>query len=339
MTVLFIFVFDFDRIWESLSIILIFSMVSLFYIYRENVSEFKVVSENNDDSIVAKINGNGITMEEVEHPLTQNIYSLRKKIYQLKKDRLEQLIRERLIQKQAKVKGISDKELIDLILKDTIDNFDDKLEQSKKEEILIKYADSLKPNYNVEVLLQPPVLPVINVPITDGPYLGHRNAPVVVIEFSDYMCPACRKTHQIVKRIKKKYRNHVQWIFKDFPLEQHEGAEKMAEAAYCANDQGKFWKYQDLLFSSENKPGPEEFKQYAQKIGLDEKKFMQCIEHRKHKFKVEENVKIGREMGISATPTLIINGQMISGALSAEKFEDLIEEALKKVSPAITAGK
>jgi predicted DsbA family dithiol-disulfide isomerase/uncharacterized membrane protein len=338
MIALFLFVFDLAGIWESLSIILIFSMGSLFFIYRENVSEFKVVSETNDDSIVAKVNGDVITMEEVEHPLIQNIYSLKTKIYQLRKERLERLVRERLIKKQARLKGVSDKELIDLILKDKSNNFDDTLEQSKKEEI-IKYADSLKPNYNIEVFLQPPVLPVINVPIIDNPYLGRRNAPVVVIEFSDYMCPACRKTHQIVEHIKKKYRDRIQWVFKDFPLEQHEGADKMAEAAYCANDQGTFWKYQDLLFSSENKPGPEEFKQYAQKLGLDEKKFMQCIENRKHRSRVEENVKIGREIGISATPTLIINGEMISGTMSAEKLEELIEEALKKVSPTITAGK
>jgi protein-disulfide isomerase/uncharacterized membrane protein len=339
MTALFLIVFDLSRIWESLSIILIFSMGSLFFIYRENVSEFKVVSETNDDSIVAKINGDVITMEEVEHPLIQSIYSLRTKIYQLKKDRLEQLIREHLIKKQARLKGMSDKELIDLILKDKSNNFADTLEQSKKEEMIIKYADTLKPNYNIKVFLQPPVLPVINVPITDDPFLGDQGAPVVVIEFSDYMCPACRKSHKIAESIKKKYGNRIHWVFKDYPLEQHEGADRMAEAAHCANDQGKFWQYQDFLFLSENKPGPEEFKQYAQRLGLDENKIMKCINNRKYRSKVEENVKHGKEIGISATPTFIINGHMISGALSHEKFEELIEEALKNASSVKAANK
>jgi protein-disulfide isomerase/uncharacterized membrane protein len=339
MTALFLFVFDLSRIWESLSIILIFSIGSLFFIYRENVSEFKVVSETNDDSIAAKVNGDVITMEEVEHPLIQSIYSLRTKIYQLKKDRLEQLIRERLINKQAKLKGMSDKELINLILKDKSDNFDVKFEQSKKEEKLIKYADSLKPNCNIKVFLQPPVLPVLNVPITDDPYLGDQGAPVVVIEFSDYMCPACRKGHKIAESIKEKYKNRIHWVFKDYPLEQHKGADRMAEAAHCANDQGKFWQYQDFLFSSENNPGPEEFKRYAQSLGLDEKKIIKCINNRKYRPKVEENVKHGKEIGISATPTYIINDQMISGALSYEKFEELIEEALKKASSVKAANK
>jgi protein-disulfide isomerase len=70
------------------------------------------------------------------------------------------------------------------------------------------------------------------------------------------MCPACQKGHEIAESIKKKFGNPIHWVFKDFPLEQHEGADRMAEAAHCANDQGKFWQYQDFLFSSEKKPGP-----------------------------------------------------------------------------------
>jgi protein-disulfide isomerase len=332
MTGLFLFVFDFGRIWESLSMILMFFMVSFYFLYRENISEFRNVSETGDESIAANVNGDVITMEEVEHPLTQSIYNLRTKIYQLKKERLDQLVRELLIKKQAQSEGKPEKELIDLILKDNVNGFVDKLEQGQKEGKIIAYADSLKSDYNVEIFLQPPRLPIINIPIKYDPSLGPLDALVVVIEFSDYMCPACRKAHVIAENIKKKYNDRIRWVFKDFPLEQHEGADRMAEAAYCANDQGKFWQYQDLLFSLENISGPEEFKKYAKSLGLNEERFAECINNRKYQSKVEENIKTGREIGVSATPTFIINGKMISGKISHEKFEKLIKGALKKAS-------
>ncbi len=90
--------------------------------------------------------------------------------------------------------------------------------------------------------------------IEDDPGMGPADALVVVVEFSDYLCPGCRKGYEITKTIRDKYRDRIRWVFKDFPLDRHEGADKMAEAAHCANDQGKFWQYQDLLFSSENTP-------------------------------------------------------------------------------------
>jgi len=171
----------------------------------------------------------------------------------------------------------------------------------------------------------------------DDPGTGPKDALVVVVEFSDYLCPGCRKGHEIAKTIKRKYKDRIRWVFKDFPLEHHIGADKMAEAAHCANDQRKFWQYQDLLFSSEKTPDSQELKNYAKSLGLDDEQFSYCIDNRKHQSKVEKNVKDGKEMGISAIPTFIINGQMISGAPSPEKFEKLIEKALKKASSVTTA--
>ncbi|MFO8084504.1 MAG: thioredoxin domain-containing protein [Desulfobacterales bacterium] len=335
MTGLFILVFDPGRIWESLPIVLIFFMGSLFFLYRENVSEFKGTTKTDDESIAARINGDVITIKEVEQPLTQKIYRLRSQIYQLKKARLEKLIRELLIKKQAKLTGMSEKELINTILEDKFKDFDGELENGKKEETIIEYADSLRKNFEVKVFLRAPRLPAINVPIKDDPSLGHPDAPVVVVEFSDYLCPGCRKAHENAEIVKEKYRDRIRWVFKDFPLEQHKGADKMAEAAHCADEQGKFWPYQDLLFSSKFEPRMEKLEKFAESLGMDKKKFRQCVESRKYKSKVEESVKIGKEAGVSATPTFIINGQMISGAPSPAKFEEIIEKALEKATSSI----
>lgn len=168
--------------------------------------------------------------------------------------------------------------------------------------------------------------------IDKDPSMGPDDALVVIAEFSDYLCPGCRKAHEFTKTIKDKYKGRIRWVFKDFPLEHHAGADRMAEAAHCANDQGKFWDYQDLLFSSEKTPDSQQLIEYAKILGLDDEKFRNCMGNRKYQSKVENNVKNGKEMGISAIPTFIINGKMILGVPSPEKFEKIIKKALSKNS-------
>ncbi len=339
MTGLFILVFDVHRVWEGISIVLVFLMGSLYFLYRENVSELAGASETEDDLIAAKINGDVITMEDVEQPLVQPIYSLRTKIHQLKKDRLEQLIREILIKKQAKLENKSETDLINSFLKSKAHDFDDRADEHKKEKKIMEYADSLKKKFNVKVFLQPPRLPIINVPIKDDPSLGPLNALVVIVEFSDYLCPGCQKGHKIAETVKKKFKGRIRWVFKDFPLEQHEGADKMAEAAHCAHDQGKFWQYQDILFSMGKKTGSEELIRCAKNLGLDVAKFKQCIDNQQYRSKVQENIRAGKKIGIASTPTFVINGQMLSGAPSPEKFEELIEEAFMKANSVKTSDR
>lgn len=326
MAGLFLYVFDINRVWESLSIILICFITSLFFFQRENISELSDIEKTepeDDDYIAAAIKDDVIALEEVEEPLSQDIYQLRLKLYQLRKNKLDELIRELLIKKQAKVEGKSEKELIETIVKDT----DGKLDENEKEEKINKYADSLKEKFHVEVFLQKPPPPV-----KDDPTLGPPDASVVVVEFSDYLCPGCRKGHDISKTIKEKYGDHIRWIFKDFPLKQHKGSDKMAEAAHCADDQGKFWRYQDLMFSSKGPPDLQRLEKYAEDLDLDTEKFRHCMETQKHRRKVEKNIKSGKKAGISATPTFIINGQKISGAPPVERFEKVIEEALRRDS-------
>jgi protein-disulfide isomerase len=168
--------------------------------------------------------------------------------------------------------------------------------------------------------------------VKDDPFLGPPDASVVVVEFSDYLCPGCRKAHDISKTIKEKYGDQICGVFKDFPLKQHKGSDKMAEAAHCADDQGKFWQYQDLMFSSEGPVDLQQLEKYAEDLDLGTDKFRHCMETQKHRRKVAKNIKNGKEAGVSVTPTFIINGQKISGTLTVERFEERIEAALHNVS-------
>ena len=156
---------------------------------------------------------------------------------------------------------------------------------------------------------------------------GNPDAPVTVVEYSDYMCPACRNMHPVANIIKEMYKDKIRWVFRDFPLRQHKGADRLAEAARCAGEQGKFREFQDMLFDAKEYP---DVKKFAKELGLNESRFAGCFDTAKYAPSVRQDVQNGTDAGIHSTPTFIINGQAKKGMLSVEQFKQLIDEALKQ---------
>ena len=167
----------------------------------------------------------------------------------------------------------------------------------------------------------------------DRPALGPSDAAVVVIEFSDPFCPACREAHQTGQAVKKAYEDRIRWVFMDFPLEMHKGAKKAAQAAHCAEDQGKFWQYQEMLYGANDEPDVEQLKSFADSLGLDRRQFDACLDSDAHLQQIEKDIQAGRKAGVSATPTFIINGEMESGALDLDEFKQKIDLALESAAP------
>ena len=165
-----------------------------------------------------------------------------------------------------------------------------------------------------------------------SPTHGPADAAVTVVEFSDYLCPACRQAHEITKEIKDRYAGKIRWVFKDFPLPAHEGADFLAAAARCADDQGKFREYQDKLFAAEEPPNTDQLKAFAEELNLNLDDFTQCLEKEAHLSEVESDVEEAKETGISATPTFLINGRMHTGAPSVEELSEIIDEELERAS-------
>jgi protein-disulfide isomerase len=163
----------------------------------------------------------------------------------------------------------------------------------------------------------------------DGsPAAGPVDASVKVIEFSDYQCPACRKGKRTSKKIKEEYKNNVKWVYKNFPLPQHEQAELMAIAAHCAQEQGKFWEYHDRLYSMAEKPDAEALVTIARELNLDTTSFRNCLKRQRHRERIKKDKAAANEAGVAAVPTYIINGRILSGSPSYEEFSNLIEEEL-----------
>jgi protein-disulfide isomerase len=168
-----------------------------------------------------------------------------------------------------------------------------------------------------------------DVPEDDDYTIGPENAPITIIEFSDYECPFCRRWYQeTYLRLREEYGDRVRIVYRDFPLYSiHPEAEPAALAANCAGEQGKYWEYHDLLFSSEGL-GEEYYLQFAEQLGLDAGQFKACLESEKYKDEVTADYEFASNLGVNSTPTFFVNGIPVVGAQPFDVFQQIIEKEL-----------
>ena len=172
----------------------------------------------------------------------------------------------------------------------------------------------------------------VDVSVDDDAMKGKKDAPVTIIEFSEYQCPFCKRfIDDAYPKIIKDYvdTGKVKYVFRDFPLGFHDQAKPAAMAAECAGDQGKYWEYHDLLFKNQASLSAANYKKWAKDLKLDTTKFDACVDTNKHKAEVEKDFADGQKAGVSGTPAFFINGKMISGAQPYSVFKAEIEAALK----------
>src|SRR5436309_2842471 len=164
-----------------------------------------------------------------------------------------------------------------------------------------------------------------------APFLGPVAAPVTIVEFSDFQCPFCKQVVPTLTQVRSRYGEKVKLVYRDFPIDGlHPQARKAAEAARCAQDQGKFWDYHDALFANAPKLSLEQLKAYAQQVGLDLPSFERCLASGAHAAAVQKSVDEGIRLGVTGTPAFFINGEFVSGAQPVESFARVIERELAR---------
>ncbi len=203
------------------------------------------------------------------------------------------------------------------------------VKQQKLRDNMGKMLEDLKKKHNVQIALQPPELPRVQVE-AKGPSRGPSNAPVTIVEFSDFQCPYCGREYPVIERLMKEYDGKVRLVFRHYPLEFHENAEKAAEAGACAQDQGKFWELHDKMFTNQAKLAVDDLKGYAKAIGLDSAKFDKCLDSGEKKAVVEEDQKAGTAAGVNGTPAFFINGVFVNGAQPYEEIKQTVDRELNK---------
>ena len=194
----------------------------------------------------------------------------------------------------------------------------------RRREAMGSIIEDIKSQAGVKVMLHAPKVQVA----ADGPAKGPKTAKVTIVEFSDFQCPYCSRGKKVMEEVVAKYGDKVRLVFRDFPLDFHDKAQKAAEAGQCANDQGKFWAMHDWMFDNQQTLDIPALKGAAKTMGMDSTAFDSCLDSGKHAALVKKNTKDGQEAGVRGTPAFFVNGVFLSGALPFEKFKTEIDRAL-----------
>ena len=201
------------------------------------------------------------------------------------------------------------------------------LEERDKQRLERELNERLRRAANVSVLIQEPQAPVQLISVDDDPSRGAATAPVTIVEFTDFQCPACAAMHPIIDEILKSYGDKVRLVVRDFPLPIHPNARKAAEAANAAHAQGKFFEYATLLFQRQHSLDLASLKKYATELGLDRTRFDLALDKGTYAAEVQHDLVDGENYGVDQTPTIFVNG-VVLGTLSPEALRAAIDRAL-----------
>ena len=165
----------------------------------------------------------------------------------------------------------------------------------------------------------------------DDPAVGPAEAKLTIVEFLDYQCPFCNQEAPTVRELSSAYGDRVRFIIRDFPVvDIHPDAAYAAEAAGCAEEQGKFWQMHDRLFALKGQLKATDLEKAAEQSGLDLEKYKTCMQVRARVDEIEDDLRAGVKAGVRGTPTFFFNGEKVEGAIPKGVFEGLIKTYLDR---------
>lgn len=325
-------------------------------------------SDSGDPAVAARLDGEDITVGTVDAWIKEELFRQatedgnEAKTHELRSQAVENLINERLVEREAKVRGVDSDTLMeeeaakrmavseaevlqfyeqnkanlgDMDFETAAVRIRQHLERTKGPQAARAFVTELRTGSEVEILIQ---IPRIEVAAT-GPGKGPETAPVTIVEFSDYQCPFCKRAEPVIADVLKRYDGKVRFVFRQFPLDRiHPLARPASEAALCADDQGKFWEYHALLFGDKPDLTPAGLTGYAESLELDMDTFGTCVKERTHQAVVETDVNDGRAAGVTGTPAFFVNGIVLKGAQPVEEFSRIIDAELAAAAEAPPAS-
>lgn len=314
-----------------------------------------VVSSPDVPDVLATVDGEKITFDDLPdgtaRQLSQLENSYRQQRYELLAAALDGAIADRMLAKEAEARDMTAAEIVaaetggpppvpsdseveawyrqnqSRLQGRTLDELREQIREFLQTQRAQAASDSLdarlREKYGVAVHLDP-----FRVDVDDSaaPSLGPPDAPVTLVEFSDFQCPFCGRFFPTIKRVEEEYGNRVRIVYRQFPIPSlHPSAFKAAEASLCAHEQGEFWSYHDLLFQEQDRLSVRELKEKAGRLGLDQGAFDSCLDTGRMVEHVQEDQAAGEAAGVSGTPALFVNGTPVPGGAVAF---DVLAEAL-----------
>jgi protein-disulfide isomerase len=310
------------------------------------------------DADVQKMVGDQVARmwADFDQQLQQARQQIQNKEADIRAAALDELVARTLVEKEAKARGLSVEDLtkaevdakITLTADETRTVYDatkgqqplagkseeeglkmveDRLRQKKVADRKQAFARELRARGGVRMLVEPKR---VDVALDDDPSRGSKDAPITIVEFSDFQCPYCSKVEPTLKQIADRYGDRLRWVYRDYPLNFHPFAAKAAEAATCANDQGKFWEMHERMFQNQGKLGVDDLKAYAASLGIDKAAFDQCLDSGKYTEEWKKDLADGTKYGVNGTPAFFINGRFVNGAAPIDKFTSIIDDELER---------
>ena len=308
-------------------------------------------------TVLASVNGQPLRLETINERMKAYIYKDDMAIYGAQKSALDRRINNLLITAEATKRQIGSEQILRTEVTDKLKppteaevskfyeenkariNGDlnsarsaiaDYLQTQQQEKLEKDLADKLRAGARVQILLKEPLPPTFNFVAGRGMSRGDVNAPVKIIEFTDFQCSACGAMYPVLEEVLKSYSNRVFFEIRNFPLTSlHPNAFRAAQAAGAANAQGKFWPYIDFLFKNQSSLDDESLKKYASQVGLDRTRFDADLNSGKFDADILRDIEEGETYGIEGTPTIYINGVMLT-SLGVDGLREAIDRALAR---------
>lgn len=304
----------------------------------------------------ATVGTHAISMADVDARVQQQEPDAWQQMYEARRRALSSLIDEKLLAEQAANLGISvdsliarevtasvpavtDEDVSQFFAQnearmggqslDTLrDQIHEYLEGQNARQARFAYVAGLREATSVDILLQPPRVQIET--SADESSRGPVDAPILIVEYSDFECPYCMRAQPALQQVLETYGDKVRLVFRDFPLRIHDNAHLAAQASRCAGDQGKFWEYHDVLFDNIRALRSDDLQRYAADLSLDEAAFSDCLQSGRHAEAVNNDLQSGQRYGVSGTPAFFINGRLLSGAQPFANFQQIIDEELAR---------
>lgn len=310
---------------------------------------------------VARVGDWSVTLQQLDASGGTPLYAMEGRLYTLRLRKLQQRVFEHLLQLEAKARHVS----VAQLLKQEVESKLKPVTGADVSAFITKNKANLPPNggtalqakvrllltlrrlvalrgeyfntlarkYHAQITLPVPQKPVVYRHVVNGPddlARGPANAPVTLVEFSDFQCPFCKRAEQTLRALEQQYPGKLRVVYRYFPLLPiHPDSVTAAEAAQCAAEQGKFWPYHDILFTKQNALGSPDLEKYAQELELNMQRFDACLNTDATVSRVAGDVAEGNRLGVNGTPTFFINGIRLSGAQPIARFKKLIDAALQ----------
>jgi protein-disulfide isomerase len=308
------------------------------------------------DEAVATIAGQPVTRAELEASIAGELSTLRQQRQDALEKGLDRYLANEVLTRESTARGVSLTDLLDEeVLKNVksptdaeVDAFYERnknnvegtkeqlaprireyLAQQRRQQALQNYVAALNEKYGVRVLLEPLR---IGVDAGNSPSRGAANAPLTLVEFGDFQCPYCSRLKPTLEQAMKSYAGKVRLVFRQFPLSSHPDAAKAAEASLCAREQGKFWELHDRMYEHQNALQVADLKKAATALGLDGKRFGECLDSGRSEAEIKADVLAGQNAGVTGTPALFVNGRPVpGGAVEYSALAKVLDDELKRV--------